>query len=64
MNSPEIPGIIYWLIGVSVVFNLGTIFAVLYFTGKVVWWAARIDHRVSETEEEVSELRDMIISRT
>lgn len=62
--TPEIPSILYWLIGVSVVANFGTIVSLMYFSGRIVWWAAKIDHRVDEHDHEIDDLRNMIISRT
>lgn len=62
--TPDVPSIIYWLIGVSVVANFATIVSLLYFAGRIVWWASEITHRVKETEYEVENLREIILSRT
>jgi sensor domain CHASE-containing protein len=67
----HIPQSLYNLIGVLVVFNLGTICSVLYFGGKIIWWASHVEHRLVSMEkhqaehcEEIKELRQIIISRT
>lgn len=52
----EIPAYLYWLIGVSVVANLGTIGSILYFGGRVIWWASSIDHRVKYNEDEIEKI--------
>ena len=68
MMTPEGLNQLYWLVGVLVVFNLGTIGSILYFGGRIVWWASKIDHRVTQTEahtedhcEEIKQIRELIL---
>lgn len=40
------PKELYWIIGVLVLFNSGTIFTVLVASGKGIWWASKVDSKV------------------
>lgn len=63
VQMAEIPPHLYYLIGVSVIANLGTIGSVLYFGGRVIWWASKIDQRVAHTEDEVVSIKELILRR-
>lgn len=64
--DPQIPNLFYWLVGVLVVANLGTLATMLYMGAKIVWWAAQIDHRtqdhkvtLDDHEEQIRQLREL-----
>lgn len=64
--DPQIPNHLYWMIGVLVAANIGSIGCVLYMSFKIVWWAARMDHRtedhktrLDDHEEQIRQLREV-----
>ena len=44
---------VYIIVGILVVFNLGTIATVLYTAAKIVWWVSKLDSRVGQNEKDV-----------
>lgn len=55
-NVPELPPSVYWLVGVIVLANLGTIVSVLIVGFKGVWWLSKLDSRVESVEKSVDSL--------
>lgn len=47
----ELPASVYWVVGILVVGNLGTIGTILFTLGKAVWWLSKLDSRVAETRD-------------
>lgn len=44
----DIPKEFYYVAGVLLLTNLGTIISILFAAFKAVWWASKLDSRVSE----------------
>lgn len=48
----QIPSSLYVVIGTLIVANIGTVISIFYGIGKVVWFIAKLDSRVSTIEKE------------
>lgn len=46
----ELPTDFYWLVGVLVVANLGSIIAVFGMGVKAIWWLSKLDSRMANVE--------------
>lgn len=49
----QMPTSIYLVIGILVIFNMGTIITVLVGAGKGLWWLSKLEERVKKTEKDV-----------
>lgn len=54
MNSPDLPQQFYWIIGVLIVFNIGTIVSSLIGAGRVVWFIAKLESKVVDHEKDLN----------
>lgn len=56
---------IYYIVGVLIIANLGTIGSILVFGGKLVWWLAQADMRIKKNKEDIdlafTRIRDLEI---
>lgn len=46
----DIPKEAYYVAGVLLLTNLGTIVSIIFAAFKAVWWASKLDSRVDETK--------------
>lgn len=67
--DPETVSKLYWALGVMILTNLGTIGSIVMFGFKGVWWASRVDSRLSSLEkhqdrhnEEIDDIRQSILN--
>lgn len=49
----ELPNTFFWIVGILVVFNAGTIISVLYGVGKALWFFAKLDSRVQKNTDDI-----------
>lgn len=49
---------IYILVGLFVLANLGTIITVLITSAKVIWWASKVESRITKAEADISASHD------
>jgi hypothetical protein len=52
----DLPSSAYWLVGVLVLANFGTIISVLVMGFKGAWWLSKLDSRVESVEKSVDSL--------
>jgi hypothetical protein len=52
--DPQISSTLYWIVGVLVVGNIGTIVTVVISAMKGVWWLSKLDSRVTENEADIN----------
>lgn len=50
-NMPELPSSFYYIIGISIVANVGTIGTVLILIFKSSWWLSKLDGRVTDAKD-------------
>ena len=48
---------IYYLVGFLIIANLGTIWSILYFGGKSIWFFSALKSQVDKHEEQILELK-------
>lgn len=48
--------LVYTLVGVLILGNLGTILTVLIATHKIIWWASEVDSRVRANERSIGRI--------
>jgi amino acid transporter len=53
MASAQIPSSFYVIVGTLVIANLGTVVTIFYGIGRVVWFLAKMDSRLSTLEVEL-----------
>ena len=51
---------LYWVVGVLVVTNLGTVATVIGAAVRGVWWLAKMEARLSEAEKDVNAAHERI----
>ena len=49
--TPQIPAGFYWLVGVLIMANLGTIGSVAVIAFRATWWFSKLDSRVDYAKE-------------
>lgn len=59
-NAAQIPNSFYVIAGTLVVANIGTIVGVFVGLGKLIWFMAQLDARVSKVEGDVKAAHDRI----
>lgn len=59
-QATEIPTSFYIIVGGLVVANLGTVISIIYGIGRLVWYLAKLDSRVSVAEDEIKETNERI----
>lgn len=50
--TPEIPTSWYVIIGSLIVANIGSIVSVIYGVGRAIWWASKVESRLTQLETE------------
>ena len=50
----------YWLVGIMVIMNVGTIITVLLAAGKTIWWASSINVTVKRNTKDIKAAHDLI----
>lgn len=53
ITSAQIPSSFYVILGTLVIANLGTVVTIFYGIGRVVWFLAKMDSRLSSLEVEI-----------
>jgi hypothetical protein len=59
---PELPSQFYWILGVVIMMNLGTIASMILAAGKGLWWLSKLDGRVSKNTVDVDHAHEKIRS--
>lgn len=45
---------VYVIVGVLVIFNIGTIASAFYAAGKIIWWLSKLDSKVAQNTKDVN----------
>lgn len=45
---------VYMVVGILVIFNLGTIASAFYAAGKIIWWISKLDSKVEQNTRDVN----------
>lgn len=56
----EVPNSFYYILGVLIIANLGTIGSVMFFAFRAVWWLSKLESKVDKNLHDVNAAHDKI----
>lgn len=56
----QTPDKVYWIIGFMILTNLGTIFSVITFGGRAIWWVSKLDSRVTKNKQDIDRAHEKL----